>query len=140
MMFKYLMASIFFLSLSACEKRNSPQYFLIHPEAIQPTYDRCITLNNITSERTKEECRALLSAIPVFRTYLLELFNNAGIFGLNLMHAQTKLVALKKYCAHLAQTSKDQKLIQAAKNAVDRQELQVKSRLAILRLVHQTKE
>lgn len=131
---RYFIVVMLSLSLCACENRT-PQYFLVHPEKIQSTYDRCIVSMHEIKFNQSKECAAVLQIIPIFQSYLVELLNNPGAYGLTVMDAEIKLVALQKAYA-LARQRRDFKQIEILKRAVTSQKLQVDGRLALIRLLH----
>lgn len=134
--------------LCACGKQiKTPEYFLLNPEYIQSAYDNCVTSRS-TSDTFSKQCVAVMSVIPVFKQYLSELMSNPKTYGLKIMQAQIHLVELQKQLAAIEyqlqnsgeleqqQIEKLQTRKEELQGEVDRQALLVKSRQAILRMVH----
>ncbi|MBA2654164.1 MAG: hypothetical protein H0U71_03735 [Gammaproteobacteria bacterium] len=132
---KYVAIVFVFSSLSACSKNKSAEYFITHPEEIQPTYERCVSLNNVTEIQKSNECVAVLEAIPKFKANLSEILNNTGIFGLNLMRAEIKLVNLQNAHALALKESAPLKKLHDLEAEIQLQKIEIKSRLATIRLL-----
>lgn len=121
------------LLLYGCSKTHPASYYLLHPEEIRPTYDQCVVYETMTKKQSSE-CEAVLKVIPLFKLYLTELITQPTSYGLKLMAAETKLVALQN-ALKVAKMNKDTQKILDLELAVALQDIEVRSRLAIIKLV-----
>jgi hypothetical protein len=122
------------LSISACHQRKTVNYLLLHPEKIQPLYEKCVALDGTLNANQASECGNIMAVLPTFRALLDELVNDPNQFALDIMHAEIKLVSLQK-SYRLAVKAGEAGTINRLKREIDELKVAIQIRLALMRLV-----
>jgi hypothetical protein len=137
------------LLLNACEQKRTAEYFLLHPEEVQSTYQRCFNqdanetdplnsylgLKNVQQQTS--DCVALLKVLSVLKNNSAELINDPGLFGLNIMHGQMALVQLQESYRGAVKSGQPQEVVAHLKDQIGLQKLQIEGRYALIRLMNQ---
>lgn len=133
---KCLISVIALLLLGACKDHRNVEFFLLHPDVMQATYDKCVYLGDKIGNKKSEECVAVFEALPIFQSYISEFYNTPSQFGMSILRAQMKLNQLKKEYQLALQNSESKQTINDLKKAIHVQEVEIEARFAIIRLTN----
>lgn len=127
---------IMMCGLTACGVQKDTAYYQTHPEDIKYVYDQCIQRDKADQPPTKD-CAAAFRAIPIVKIYLTELINSPEQFGMEIMSAQNQMVRLQREYRYALNHYKHYRDIEPVERALRRQQLDIESRYAVIRLVSQ---
>jgi hypothetical protein len=125
------------ISNQGCRKSlPTLEFFLLHPDQIQSAFRQCYLEQGQRNLLLSQDCAAVLQALPLIDQYINELSRGTHFFGLRIMQAQIRLVELKQQLINEQnQTNAEHKKITELQNAIQKQNLIIQSRYAIIRFI-----
>lgn len=121
------------LAIAACGQQKNYQYYVTHPGKIGALYNRCLNQQGADDTMAKQ-CVDVIKAAAKIRSLFMIMASNNKLFGQQLLAEEVKLADLREKL-HAAVKSGQAQAIARAKNALDKQQVEVDARLAVLRMV-----